>query len=236
MRATVIHMTWSAPDKEEMKQLNTAMLLKALRVLLSCTFLSAYVTFIVLIRYFGFSSNATIGLTIISTLPVLFYYTYYRNALSFGRGSSPDEEVEDTALNRYLLFWINMAVIAPVFLIFADKLGVFCYVLIALMGILTYRKEILMLILFVMKRYTVKDGDVFYRERIMKSYVGTNTTRYLLLCFALVYLISFEDAQARKIPVMVDHYTYRRFKENGDALIIRYRFRDLYLFEVIRLK
>ena len=37
-------------------------------------------------------------------------------------------------------------------------------------------------------------------------------------------------------PVMVDRYTYGKFKEKNDALLINYKYGDSYMFEIIRLK
>ena len=54
--------------------------------------------------------------------------------------------------------------------------------------------------------------------------------------YILAYVLDFEDAENRKIPVMVDRYTYRRFKENGDAILINYKYGDSYMFEIIRVK
>lgn len=235
MRATVNHMTWSAPEKEELKQLNIAMLLKALRVLLSVLILSAYLSLIVLIRYLDLTTNAIIGLTMLSALPVIIYYWYYRSALTFGKRMLLDDEIGKASVLKFLWFLINLFLTAPVFLIFSDKLGILCYVLIVSMAVLTYRKEIFMLILFAMKKYMVKDGDVYYRQHIRKT-VATPPYRGGFLCMALIYRLDFEDAPGRKIPVMADLYTYRMFKEGGPALIINYRYRDSYMFEIIRLK
>ena len=44
------------------------------------------------------------------------------------------------------------------------------------------------------------------------------------------------DLESRKIPVMADRYTFRRFKENGKAILIFYRYGDSYMFELMRVK
>ncbi|MBR6925073.1 MAG: hypothetical protein IKH50_11135, partial [Oscillospiraceae bacterium] len=53
--------------------------------------------------------------------------------------------------------------------------------------------------------------------------------------YILTYVLDFEDVEKRQIPVMVDRYTYCKFKDNGDALLINYQYGDSYMFEVIRL-
>ena len=89
----------------------------------------------------------------------------------------------------FLWSCINVIPLAPLLLIFADKMGVVCYILIVTMGILTYWKEIFMIILFVMGKYTVKDGTVYFAKKERKFldlYSGES--------FSIVYLLDFDDA------------------------------------------
>lgn len=88
-----------------------------------------------------------------------------------------------------------------------------------------------MLILFVMGKYTIKEGNVYYANKETK--ISGSSYRYTF--FLLVYLLEFEDTANRKIPVMVDRYTFSKFNEKGQAILINYKYGESYMFEIIRL-
>lgn len=234
MNAVISHMTWGAPGKDELKQMNKQMVLKAIRILLSVLIISAYLILTVLIRFLDLSSNFIIGLTGLASLPAIFYYWAFRNSLVFGKRYALDDEIRDTTMTRNVWFVVNLVILCPLFLIFAPKIMVLCCVLIVLMAVLTYWKELFMLILFVLKKYTVKDGDVYNRQKIHT--VDRSSVPQSMPWSSLVYLLSFEDAAGREIPVMVDWSTYAKFKGQSDALIINYKYKESYLFEIIKLK
>ena len=103
------------------------------------------------------------------------------------------------------------------------------------MAILTYRKEYFMLMLFVCGKYTVKDGEVSWHRKYREYYHTENRIKGWSWT-SLIYQIDFDDAEERCIPVLVDNYTYRRFKKNGKAILINYRYGDSYMYDIIRLK
>ena len=224
--------TWRIPEKDELKQLKKAMFSKAIRVMLSSLLMSSYIILIVWIRkYLGFDLIVTEFLSCAAILPVVLYFYLYRSALFFGERYALDEEIESRSLKVFFWFFINAIPLAPLFMFFADKMGFVSYILIVAMSILTYWKELFMLILFVMGKYTVKDGDVYYAKKERKTNAITN----IAVFFSLVYKLEFEDAAKRWIPVMVDRYTFRKVKEKDKALLINYRYGDTYMFEIIRL-
>ena len=234
MNAVINHMTWGAPGKDELKQMNKQMVLKAIRILLSALIISACLILTVLIRFLDLSSNMIIGLTGLASLPVIFYYWAFRNALVFGKRYALDDEIRNITMTKNVWFVVNLAILCPLFLVFAHKVMVLSLVLIGLMAVLTYWKELFMLILFILKKYTVKDGDVYNRQKIHT--VDRSAIPHSMPWSSLVYLLSFEDAAGREIPVMVDWSAYAKFKDQSDALIINYKYKESYLFEIIRLK
>ena len=234
MSAKINHMTWGNPEKDELKQLNAFMILKAVRMLLSSLILSGYVTLVVLIRYLGLPVNQFMFLTVPAVLLIAAYYVVYRNALVFGRRLEFEEDIRSKTMQKAFLGFINVVVLIHLFIIFADKMGFVTYILIALMSLATFWREWFMLILFAKKKYTVKDGDVYSRHKL-DTVEHINVYHGMTWC-TLVYLMNFEDAAGREIPVMVDRYTYRKIKEHSNALLINYKYGDSYLFEMIRLK
>lgn len=227
------HKTWEKPDKAEARQLNLAMAWKAVRLLLSSAAIYAYVQFVIWIRHCGIPMNYTVFHTIIASLFIVAFYCFFINALVFGRRHSLDDEIKDTTLSVFSWTIVNALILVPLFLFFADKMRIVSIILIALMSVMTFWKEWFMLILFVMKKYTVKDGDVFYHKRERGVYFS-ETRKFSWT--SLVYILSFEDACRRDIPVMVDLYTYLCFKKNGDALLINYKYGESYLFELVKYK
>ena len=220
--------TWRIPEKDELKQLRKTMFAKTVRVIMSSLFLSCYLILTVWIRKLELDSAITVLLTVAAALPVVIYYFAYRNAMIFGERYTLDDEIDRRSFNMFLWSCINVIPLAPLLLIFADKMGVVSYILIVTMGILTYWKEIFMIILFVMGKYTVKEGTVYFAKKERKFldlYSGES--------FSIVYLLDFDDAANRKIPVMVDRYTFRQFKKNGEAILINYRYGESYMFEII---
>lgn len=225
--------TWVDPDEEQLKQLNKNMFFKTARMLLSMLLLSAYLILTVMIRQLNLEKHYVVIFTIVAAVPVLLYYWLYRNALVFGERYVSDEEVRDGPLLRMLWIVLNYVVLAPLFLWLADKFLIVSYVLIGIMVLLSFRQELLMLILFVLRKYTIKTGDVYFHQKKRGvRYGGTDYPFWI----ALVYVLDFEDAAARKIPVMVDCYTYHKLKAHGDAYLINYKYGKSYMFEIVRIK
>lgn len=223
--------TWRIPERNELKQLRKAMFKKAVRVMLSSIFMSCFVGLAVWIRNLEIDLIAIVLLSIFVSLPVIIYFYFYRSALIFGERYTFDDELERRCLNQFLWLAFNFVPLVPLFMCVADKMGVVGYILIMAMSILTYWKELFMLILFVMGKYTIKEGNVYYANKETK--ISGSSYRYLF--FLLVYLLEFEDEANRKIPVMVDRYTFSKFNEKGKAILINYKYGESYMFEIIRL-
>ena len=226
------HMTWEKPDKAELRQLNLAMLFKAVRLLLSSLAICAYVQFVIWLSHSGLDIN----FTIIASLLIVIYYYFWRHALVFGRREALEDDVKEKTLFIFLWTFANAILLIPVFLFFAEKMGIASIVLTALMSVLTFWREWFMLILFILKKYTVKDGEVCYHRKNRKIYsAGAPGTRRGVWV-SVVYVLDFEDAGERIIPVMVDLYTYSLLKKHGDALLINYKYGESYLFELVKAK
>ena len=86
-----------------------------------------------------------------------------------------------------------------------------------------------------MKKFSVKDGSVCFRKKETVNGGEDFDMFDPYGWYILAYVLDFEDAEKRQIPVMVDRYTYRKFKENGDAILINYQYGDSYMFEIIRI-
>ena len=226
-------MAWKTPDKDEAKLLNAAMAFKAVRLIRYWLILSCYVSLIVFIRSLDIEQNIKTASIGAACLPVVIFYWAHRNALVFGKRHALDEEISDTTAVRLVWLVFNTVVMLPLFFVFAVRMGVVSYVLIAVMAVATYWKEEFMLILFVMKKYTIKNGDVYYHQK-MRSLTVLPGTR--MPWTSLVYLLNFEDEEGRLIPVMADRYTFGRFKEKHDAVLINYQYGENYLFEIVRKK
>ena len=229
------HATWENPSNEELKQLKAAMVWKAARLLLYSLGLALYLLLIVWLRDQDFDFLRMFLIMTIIVAPLMVYYYCYRCAIVFGRHYIVSEVSRIKSIYVYVWGFINF-ILAIVFIIFENRIGVIKYILIALMALFTYWKEYFMLLLFAMKKYTVKDGSVFFhkKEKVNGGEDFDMSDPYGW--YILAYVLDFEDAENRKIPVMVDRYTYRRFKENGDAILINYKYGDSYMFEIIRVK
>ena len=221
--------TWRAPDKNESVQLKKEMAKKTARILLYSAVFSCYLILVTFIRDTGLPMTAVVLLTFAASVTVVIYFWLYRSAMLFGERLALDDDIGNRSAGKFLWMFLNFIPLAPLFMVFADKLGIFRYILIAVMALLTYWKEFFMLILFVMGKYTVKDGDVFYKKQDRGFSSG-----YHFMYFSLVYQLEFEDAAGRNIPVMVDRYTYRKIKEQDKAILINYRYGDNYMFEIVR--
>jgi hypothetical protein len=224
------HKTWEKPDKAELRQLNLAMLFKAVRLLLSSLAIFAYVQLEIWLSPGEFD----ITYTVIASLPIVIYYFVYRNAMVFGRHEVPDDYVQDNSLYIFLWEFANIILLIHLFFYFAEKIGIVGIVLAALMSVLTFWREWFMLILFVLRKYTVKDGEVcFHRKKFLINRSG-HPGAHRAVWFSAIFVLDFEDACKREIPVMVDLFTYLRFKKNGDALLINYKYGESYLFEIVK--
>lgn len=225
------HMTWEKPDKAELMQLNLAMAFKAVRLLLSSLVIFAYVQFVIWLSHSGLN----IAYTFIASLLIVIYYFFYRNALVFGRREALEDDVEAKTLFLFIWTFANAVLLLPLFLYFSEMMGKAGIVLTALMSVLTFWREWFMLILFVLRKYTVKDGEVCYHRKKRKFHLAGAPGSHGLWC-SVVYILDFEDAGNRDIPVMVDLYTYLRLKQHGDALLINYKYGESYLFEIVKAK
>lgn len=227
------HATWEKPSNEELKQLKAAMVWKTARLLLSSLGIALYLLLIVWFRNRNFDFFRMFLIMTIIVAPMMVYYYCYRCALVFGVHYTVGEVSRIKSIYVYVWGFINF-ILAVVFIIFENRIGVIRYILIVLMALLTYWKEYFMLLLFAMKKYTVKDGSVFFhkKEKVNGGEDFDMSDPYGW--YILAYVLDFEDAEKRQIPVMVDRYTYRKFKENGDAILINYQYGDSYMFEIIR--
>lgn len=225
------HMTWEKPDKAELMQLNLAMAFKAVRLLLSSLAIYAYVQFVIWLSH----SGVNIIWTIIASLLIVIYYYSHRHAMVFGRREALEEDVEDKTCYLFIWTFANAILLLPLFLYFAEWMGNAIIVLTVLMSVLTFWREWFMLILFVLRKYTVKDGQVCYHQKKRKFHLAGAPGSHGLWC-SVVYILDFEDAGNRDIPVMVDLYTYLRLKHHGDALLINYKYGESYLFEIVKAK
>ncbi len=227
------HLTWEKPTINEIKELNSAMIKKLIRILLSSATIFGYVVLVVWLRNLELPLNAEVVILIIFSLPILIYYLGFRGPLIFGERQALDEYIRERTMVSFLIGVCNIVVI-PVFYIFFYKIGFIAYILIAIMALCTYWREYFMLLLFAFKKYEVKDGIVYYRKKYRNLEITENLYRGFIWS-SLIYLLEFEDAGKRQIPVMVDRYTYRKFRENSNAILINYKYGDSYMFELIKL-
>ena len=228
------HSTWEKPTKEEMKQLNAAMAWKFIRLLLQSLAVFVSLSLMAFLRELDLPLSAVVSIALIGTLMFVIYYLEYRAPLIFGERYSPANDFKDNSLKSFG-FGICCLLLAPFIFMCAFFWGPVCYIPAAIMAVLTYRKEFFMLMLFVLRKYTVKDGEVTWRRKYREYYHSDSSYRGYRWN-SLTYTLDFADAEERPIPVLVDHYTYSKFKKNGKALLIYYRYGDSYMFEIIRLK
>lgn len=234
VKKTGSHLTWEKPTAAELKRLNAAMVWKFLRLLLLSGLVSGYVYLLIWLRNLDLSLNAEVITVTCSSIPLLIYYMEFRAPLQFGERKALSDDIRDRAFFGYA-FVLGNIVLAVIFLICVNFLGVIGYILPALMAILTYRYEYFMLLLYVCGKYTVKDGEVTFRRKY-KSLEMSESTYKRHFWTSLVYLLDFEDAAERQIPVMVDYYTYCCFKKNGKAILINYQYGKSYMFEIIKFR
>jgi len=229
------HLTWETPNSDELRRLNLAMVWKFIRLLLLSLAVFGYMLFLIWIRNLGQSLNFEVISLLCGSLPLVFYYMWFRAPLLFGERKALDDDIRERSAWPYLFGVGNLILLAPVFLLCVDLFGFVSYILAAIMALLTYWKEYFMLILYVCRKYTVKDGYASYRKRIRNFEMTENHYRGFSW-ISLVYLLDFEDAAERDIPVMVDLYTYCRFKKDGHAILINYKYGDSYWFELVKTK
>lgn len=230
------HLTWEKPTKDEMKQLNLAMAWKFIRLLLQSLAVFVNMSLMTVLRYLDLPLSAIVGLALMSALGLAIYYLEYRAPLTFGERYSPVNDLKD---NSQIGFDIGICVLllAPFFYMAAYFWGFICFIPAAIIPILIYRQELFMLMLFVLRKYTVKDGNITWRRKYREQYKSGSYGGKSWSWTSLYYQLDFEDAAERYIPVLVDYYTFSKFKTNGKALLIYYRYgRDSYMFEIIRLK
>ena len=230
------HMTWEKPDKAEARQLNLAMAWKAIRLILSSLSICVYVQFDIWLKHCGLPEYVNNIHIFFASLLIVMYYLFYRHALVFGRREAIDEDIKDKTGFIFIWTLLNIAMLLPVFLFFADMMGKARIVLVTVMSVLTFWREWFMLILFVLRKYTVKDGYVYIHKKNRAIYSVRASIKYRAFWSSVVYILTFEDACGREIPVMVDLYTYLRLKRMGDALLINYKYGESYLFELVKYK
>ena len=233
-KRTGTHSTWEKPTKDEMKQLNAAMAWKFIRLLLQTLAIIGYLSLLISLRNLDLPFSLETGLVFFGALPLIICYLEFRAPLKFGESYSPANDIKDKSLTGFGIGFCGL-LLAPFFCIFAHFFALISCVLIAILVVLVYRKEYFMLILFVLRKYTVKDGEVTWRRKCRELYRTEQSVRGWSWT-SLIYQLDFEDIEERNIPVLVDHYTYCRFKNNGKALLINYRYGESYMFEIVRLK
>lgn len=233
-KRTGSHSTWEKPNKAEMRQLNLAMVWKFIRLLLQTLAIFGTLSFTIWVRGKGLSPYVEVAIVLVVTVMISIYYLEFRAPLRFGESYSPVNDIKDKSNTAFMVGACGL-LLAPFFFMGASYMGVISYILLGIMAVLTYRKEFFMLILFVCRKYTVKDGEVTWRRKYREYYHTKQSVRGWSWT-SLTYTLDFEDAEERFIPVLVDSYTYCRFKKNGRALLINYRYGDSYMFEIIRLK
>ena len=85
-------------------------------------------------------------------------------------------------------------------------------------------------------KFDVKQGNILSSERVFRRKRGELGGRYLKLY--LIYNLLFEDDMGRDIPVLVNHFNYRSFKNlehPTEAMLIRYKCGKTLLFDVARI-
>lgn len=226
------HLTWEKPNKAELRHLNAAMVFKFIRLLLQTLTIFASLSLMIWMRGKGLPPYAEVTIVLIGMLILSIYYLEFRAPLQFGESYSPANDIKDNS-DKAFIFGVCGLLLSPFFFLCANYIGIVSYILIAIMAVLTYRKEYFMLILFVCRKYTVKDGEVSWRRKYREYYHTEHSYRGWSWT-SLTYTLDFEDAEERYIPVLVDYYTYCRFKTNGRAFLINYRYGDSYMFEIIK--
>lgn len=195
------------------------MLLKAFRLLLSSAAVFGMVYLSDALWPMGVSSVLMRGLSG-AVLVILILYYLFRSTLIFGSRLSAEDEISDRSAFKYLWFFVNM--MAVIVMYFAGPwAGPVKYILTAFMALLTYWREFFMLILFVSGKYTVKNGRINYSDDLFYILGSTRYSRRI----TRVYVLDFEDAAGRVIPVMADLPAYIACKENDKAILIRYELR-----------
>ena len=163
---------------------------------------------------------------------VVIIYYWHRCHMVFGRRLCLEEQIMEKTGAAYVWFIANLCAAFVIFFFTGFRMGVWQCILLAVMSVLTYWKELFMLILFVCGKYTVKDGTVTYRNDHLGFWGQAGTGVHW---FSRVYVLDFDDIAGRQIPVMADWYTYHVFKKNGDAVLIRYDFRgDTSMLELVK--
>jgi len=229
------HGTWEKPTKDELRQLNAAMAWKFIRLLLQSLAIFGSVSLMIWLRKTDLNPYVAAGIIITGSVILVLYYLEYRAPLIFGERYDPSIDFKEKSLSGFGFGFCGLLLL-PFFFLAANFMGIVSYILAAVMAVSTYWKEHFMLMLFVFRKYTVKDGEVTWNKHFREYYRSADYGGKQWDWTSLTYTLDFYDGAERYIPVLVDHYTYRRFKKNGKAILINYQYGDSYMFELVRLK
>lgn len=228
----ITQLTWWTPDKKTKRRLQKAMVIKALFFFMSSIVLfgAAYLTDYLF--HIEPRENRNMYLWLFLIFVFCFFYLY-RAALRYGTTRPYDEEELFNGFNYKWCFVMINLFIAGLIIIILESHLVIKIVLFAFMAIFTYWKEYLMLMLFFMSKYDVKNGNILSNNMEFKIDKGF---RYRPIY--LIYNLQFEDDMGRIIPVIVPSSTYMYFKDRQhptDAVLVRYKCGNLLLFDLVRI-
>lgn len=116
------------------------------------------------------------------------------------------------------------AILSPLFIYLLSEYLPLKLALFVLIAILPFKKDYLMLMLYISGKFDVKQGNIMSSERVFRRKRGELGGRYSK--FYLIYNLLFEDDMGRDIPVLVNHFNYRSFKNlehPTEAMLIRYK-------------
>ena len=236
----ITNITWWKPDKKTLSRIRSAMLLKALYTILSSIvlfgvlFLTDFLIFIDIEPGTNLRSF-TLALEIVLYITLIIFYIY-RATLRYGTTRPFDE---DELFNGYLLKYYSVwfcAILSPLFIYLLSEYLPLKLALFVLIAILPFKKDYLMLMLYFSSKFDVKQGNILSSERVFRRKRGELGGRYLKLY--LIYNLLFEDDMGRDIPVLVNHFNYRSFKNlehPTEAMLIRYKCGKTLLFDVARI-
>ena len=236
----ITNITWWKPDKKTLSRIRSAMLLKALYTILSSIVLFGVLfltDFLILIDIEPGTNlrSFTLALEIVLYITLIIFYIY-RATLRYGTTRPFDE---DELFNGYLLKYYSVwfcAILSPLFIYLLSEYLPLKLALFVLIAILPFKKDYLMLMLYISGKFDVKQGNIMSSERVFRRKRGELGGRYLKLY--LIYNLLFEDDMGRDIPVLVNHFNYRSFKNlehPTEAMLIRYKCGKTLLFDVARI-